>query len=119
MEWEEEKELPHGVPKLLEKYSNYTLLILDEWLIQMPTEPQIHFLFELIERRYDEKSTIFCTQYKLEEWHAKLGGGVLADFFKTLKEYAISGALELQINSVVKGEVQDSSINKMRLFFSK
>ena len=79
MEWEEAKELPHGVPKLLKKYSNYTLLILDEWLIQKPTEPQLHFLFELIERRYDENSTIFCTQYKFEEWHARLGSGVLAD----------------------------------------
>jgi hypothetical protein len=71
--------MPHGVPKLLKKYSNYTLLILDEWLIQTPSEPQLHFLFELIERRYDENATIFCTQYKFEDWHARLGGGVLAD----------------------------------------
>lgn len=79
MEWEEAQTQPHGVPKLLKKYSNYTLLILDEWLIQIPTEPQLHFLFELIERRYDESSTIFCTQYKFEDWHARLGGGILAD----------------------------------------
>jgi DNA replication protein DnaC len=72
MEWEEAQEMPHGVPKILKKYSNYTLLILDEWLIQTPTEPQLHFLFELIERRYDENSTIFCTQYKFEEWHARM-----------------------------------------------
>ena len=32
-----------------------------------------------IERRYDENATIFCTQYKFEDWHARLGGGVLAD----------------------------------------
>lgn len=79
MEWEEAKAQQHGVPKLLKKYSNYTLLILDEWLIQTPTEPQLHFLFELIERRYDESSTIFCTQYKFEDWHTRLGGGILAD----------------------------------------
>lgn len=79
MEWEEAKAQSHGVPKLLKKYSNYTLLILDEWLIQTPDEPQLHFLFELIERRYDENSTIFCTQYKFEDWHARLGGGILAD----------------------------------------
>ena len=79
MEWEEAKELPHGIPKLLKKYGNYTLLILDEWLIQAPDEPQLHFLFELIERRYAESATIFCTQYKFEDWHTRLGGGVLAD----------------------------------------
>ncbi|WFF74423.1 ATP-binding protein [Proteiniclasticum sp. QWL-01] len=38
-----------------------------------------HFLFELIERRYDSGSTIFCTQFRKEDWHNKLGGGVHAD----------------------------------------
>ena len=78
-EWEEAKLEAHGVPKLLKRYSNYRLLILDEWLIQIPTEEQLHFLFELIERRYDEGSTIFCTQYKKEDWHERLSGGILAD----------------------------------------
>lgn len=79
MEWEEAKQTQHGIPKLLKKYSNYRLLILDEWLIQAPSEEQLHFLFELMERRYDEGSTIFCTQFKNEDWHARLGGGILAD----------------------------------------
>ena len=34
---------------------------------------------ELVERRHDETSTVFCTQYKLENWHSRLGGGILAD----------------------------------------
>ena len=25
-------------------------------------------MFELIERRYDKASTIFCTQYRMEDW---------------------------------------------------
>lgn len=33
----------------------------------------------LIERRHDCSSTIFCTQFKKDEWHARLGGGVHAD----------------------------------------
>ena len=78
-EWEEAKLEPHGVTKLLKRSSGYRLLILDEWLIQIPTEEQLHFLFELIERRYDEGSTIFCTQYKKENWHERLSGGILAD----------------------------------------
>ena len=79
MEREDALEEKQGILKLLKKYSNYKLLILDEWLIQMPTEEEQHFLFELIERRYDEGSTIFCTQYRDEEWHSRLGGGILAD----------------------------------------
>ena len=38
-----------------------------------------HFIFELIERRHDIALTIFCTQYKQENWFERLGGGVHAD----------------------------------------
>ena len=69
----------HGRAKLLKKFSGYRLLILDEWLLNDMTESEQHFIFELIERRYDCTSTIFCTQYKREDWHSRLGGGIHAD----------------------------------------
>lgn len=68
-----------GVSKLIKKFESYTLLILDEWLIDDLSLQQEHFLFELIERRYTDKSTIFCTQYRIEDWHSRLGGGIHAD----------------------------------------
>ena len=68
-----------GIPKLLKKYANYGLLILDEWLFDNISEEEQHFLFELIERRHDGTSTVFCTQYRKEDWHSRLGGGVHAD----------------------------------------
>lgn len=68
-----------GIPKLLKKFSNYKLLIFDEWLLDDLSDEEQHFLFELIERRHDSTSTIFCTQYKKEDWHSRLGGGVHAD----------------------------------------
>lgn len=68
-----------GIPKLLKKFSNYKLLIFDEWLLDDLSDEEQHFIFELIERRHDSSSTIFCTQYKNEDWHARLGGGVHAD----------------------------------------
>jgi DNA replication protein DnaC len=68
-----------GIPKMLKKFSKYKLLILDEWLLDDLSDDEQHFLYELIERRYDSTSTIFCTQYKKENWHSRLGGGVHAD----------------------------------------
>lgn len=68
-----------GVAKLLKRYEGYPLLILDERLLNDLTGQQEHFLFELIERRYTDHSTAFCTQYKLEDWHDRLGGGIHAD----------------------------------------
>ncbi|MFB9989322.1 ATP-binding protein, partial [Bacillus benzoevorans] len=66
--------VPQGISKLLRKFTNYKLLIFDEWLLDDLTEEEQHFLFELIERRHDNSSTIFCTQFKKEDWHARLGG---------------------------------------------
>ena len=36
------------------------------------SDEEQHFLFELIERWHDEASTIFCTQYKKEDWFDQL-----------------------------------------------
>ncbi len=71
--------VPKGRSKLLKKYCNYGLLIIDEWLLEDISDDEQHFLFELIERRHDCTSTIFCTQYRKEDWHTRLGGGVHAD----------------------------------------
>lgn len=79
MENDEAALVSHGTQKLLKKYSSYGLLILDEWLLDDISDEEKHFLFELIERRHDGSSTIFCTQYRKEDWHARLGGGVHAD----------------------------------------
>jgi len=79
MERDEATLQSQGIPKLLKKYSGYGLLILDEWLLNDLSKEEQHFLFELMERRHDYTSTIFCTQYRMEDWHERLGGGVHAD----------------------------------------
>ncbi|HCS75981.1 MAG TPA: ATP-binding protein, partial [Clostridiales bacterium] len=68
-----------GIRKLVTKFSNYHLLVLDEWLMSELSDEEAHFILELIEKRYDSKSTIFCTQQKVSDWHSRLGGGTLAD----------------------------------------
>ncbi len=65
--------------KLLNKYARYQLLILDEWLVSDISDSELYFLFELIERRSDTTSTIFCTQYRKDDWVKRLGGGVQAE----------------------------------------
>jgi DNA replication protein DnaC len=65
-----------GYIKLLNQYTKYDLLILDEWLMGSLKKGDIEFMFELIERRYQNHSTVFCTQYKQEEWRKKLGSSL-------------------------------------------
>lgn len=78
-QWREACDRPSGVAKLLKKMGNFTVLVLDEWLLDVPDDGFRSFLLELMERRYGAASTIFCTQFKRKDWHARLGGGVHAD----------------------------------------
>ena len=70
---------PAGTHKLIRKYSAYTLLVLDEWLLDKPDDRMRSFLLEVLEHRYDNVSTVFVTQYPVKDWHERLGGDVTAD----------------------------------------
>lgn len=60
--------------KLLNKYSSPALLVIDEWLLLKPTQEEQKHIFELLHRRRRKTSTIFCSQYRPEEWYDQLGG---------------------------------------------
>lgn len=40
------------------------------------SDSELYFLFELFERRLDTTSTIFCTQYRQEDWIMRLNVSV-------------------------------------------
>lgn len=65
--------------QLLDRYGKIPLLIIDEWLVSDISDSELYFLFELMERRSDSTSTIFCTQYRKEDWIRRLGEGVQAE----------------------------------------
>ena len=60
--------------KVMDKYTNPVLLILDEWMLLKPTDTEQKDIFELLHRRRKKSSTIFCSQYVFEEWYNQLGG---------------------------------------------
>ncbi|WP_233193265.1 ATP-binding protein [Cryobacterium sp. Y29] len=68
-----------GSGTFLRKYAAFTLLVIDEWLLGRPMESMLGMLLELMERRYGETSTVFCTQYSQKDWHQRFGSGVHAD----------------------------------------
>lgn len=65
--------------KILRRYSGPEPLVIDEWLTSDLSPEEVQFLFELVERRYGSSSTLYCSQYRVGDWHARLGGGVRAD----------------------------------------
>ena len=60
--------------KVMAKYANPLVLILDEWLLLKPSAAEQKDIFELLHRRRKRSSTIFCSQYEFEEWYDQLGG---------------------------------------------
>lgn len=60
--------------KVMAKYANPVLLILDEWMLLKPTDTEQKDIFELLHRRHKKSSTIFCSQYVFGEWYDQLGG---------------------------------------------
>ncbi|TCW19940.1 ATP-binding protein [Dietzia cinnamea] len=77
--WALARDKPNGTSTFLKKYAAFTLLVLDEWLLDPPDEGMRSMLLELLERRYGHASTVFCTQYAQKDWHQRLGSGVHAD----------------------------------------
>ena len=60
--------------KVMARYANPVVLILDEWLLLKPSESEQRDIFELLHRRRKKSTTIFCSQYEFEEWYDQLGG---------------------------------------------
>jgi DNA replication protein DnaC len=65
--------------RLLQKYKQIDLLIIDEWLLTKLPEEHVLNLFEIIESRLKKSSTIFCSQIAPEGWYDKLGEELVAD----------------------------------------
>lgn len=65
--------------KLMKAYKKVSLLILDEWMLSPLTDTQSRDVLEIVEARHQTGSTIFCSQFSPEGWHAKIGESTLAD----------------------------------------
>jgi DNA replication protein DnaC len=65
--------------KVLASYRKYPLLILDEWMLNPLSELQTADLFEIIESRDGETSTIFIAQSAPAGWYQMIGESRIAD----------------------------------------
>jgi DNA replication protein DnaC len=65
--------------KLLSHLAKFDLLILDDWASMPLVDEQRRALFEILEDRYDRKSTLVAAQIPVEKWHDALGNPTLSD----------------------------------------
>lgn len=75
----EEMRIQGKYNEYLNKLGKYDLVILDEFLLKPTSETERSDLLEVIEKRCNKKSMIFCSQYSFDGWHQSLNGGPIAD----------------------------------------
>ncbi|MEQ8200289.1 MAG: IS21-like element helper ATPase IstB [Syntrophomonadaceae bacterium] len=85
--------------KVMTKYTNPVLLILDEWLLLKLSESESKDIFELLHKRRKKSSTIFCSQFRPEGWYDQLGGdnSTLAD---AILDRIVHDAYKINIESI-------------------
>ena len=65
--------------KLLRTLERTDLLVIDDWGTTTLTDGQPHDLFEILDDRYDRRSTLIAAQLPIEHWHDIIGDPTLAD----------------------------------------
>jgi DNA replication protein DnaC len=65
--------------KLLTRLARIDVLILDDWGLSRLMAEQRRDLLEILEDRYDSRSTIVTSQLPMDKWHDSIGDPTLAD----------------------------------------
>jgi len=65
--------------KRLHTISKIELLVLDDFAISPFTDQQRRDFLEIIDDRYNKKSTIITSQLEVKHWHSAIGDATLAD----------------------------------------
>jgi len=66
-------------PRLIDKLIRAQLLILDDFAAHSLTDQQRFHLFEIVEERYQRKSTLITAQVPVAAWHELIGDATVAD----------------------------------------
>lgn len=92
--------------KILDKIGRVDVLILDDWGVTIMNESQRKDLLEIIEDRYNTRSTIIASQLPMDSWHELIGDPIVAD---ALLDRLIHNAHKIQM----KGESMRKKINSL------
>ncbi len=87
--------------KLINKLKSCDLLILDDWGLEPLNAQQRSDLLEIIDARYDFKSTMITSQLPVANWYEMIGESTHAD-----------AILDRLVHSAIKIELQGESMRK-------
>ena len=90
-------------PNLLAQIAKFDLMILDDWGITPPDIEQRRDLLEILEDRYQRRSTLVTSQLPVAHWHEHLNDATLAD-----------AILDRLIHNSLRIELAGESMRKQR-----
>ena len=89
--------------RILNQYKKYDLLIFDEWLLSPLSITQARDLLEIIEDRYERRSTIITSQIPVDHWYDMIGNATIAD-----------AILDRLVHNAYRIELSGESLRKQR-----
>lgn len=89
--------------KSLIHLGKFNVMILDDFLLSSINEPQQKLLFELIDERNDNTSTIFTSQNPISLWHSLMPNPAIAD-----------AILDRVTHSAIKIELKGDSLRRKK-----
>jgi DNA replication protein DnaC len=92
--------------KLIKKLSTANLLIIDDWGLEPLNVQQRSDLLELIDARYDTKSTLIASQLPIENWYDMIGESTHAD---AILDRLVHGAIKIEL----RGESMRKKLNHL------
>jgi DNA replication protein DnaC len=87
----------------LSALNHVDLIVLDDWLIAPLQDAHRRDLLEILDDRYDTKSTLIATQLPVELWHEAIGDATLAD-----------AILDRLVHNAYRLEIKGESMRKAR-----
>ncbi|HHT0595063.1 TPA: IS21-like element helper ATPase IstB [Legionella anisa] len=82
-------------PNWLASIAKVDVLVLDDWGLVAPDEEQRRDLLEILEDRYQKRSTIITSQLAVALWHEHLGDATLAD---AVLDRLVHNSIRIELN---------------------
>lgn len=107
----EELAIAHGdgrYVKFITQIAKIDVLLMDDWGVAMLTDSARRDLLEILDDRYNLRSTIVTSQLKVEDWHESIGDPILAD-----------AILDRLVHNAHKLDLSGESIRKSKIDLTK
>ena len=86
------------------------VIILDDWGIASPDEEQRRDLLEILDDRYQKKSTVITSQLPISHWHEHLNDATIAD---AILDRLIHNAIKMELDGPSLRETQSVLLNNL------